>query len=116
MSPDACTEQDPCLFNISSDPCEHENLASNHPDLVKQMIAAIGQYREHTVLPWRNFVNHNPAADPMNHGPVTDGYQGLYGPWLSLEQEKHVYPSSYAGPGYPPEHMASRRDASEAFV
>eukprot|EP00930_Biecheleria_cincta_P031589 TRINITY_DN21928_c0_g1_i1.p1 TRINITY_DN21928_c0_g1~~TRINITY_DN21928_c0_g1_i1.p1 ORF type:complete len:612 (-),score=58.97 TRINITY_DN21928_c0_g1_i1:378-2213(-) len=117
MVPDTCTEQKPCLFNISSDPCEHENLASKRPDLVKSMIATINEYREHTVLPWRNFAHENPAADPIKHGPDTDGYQGLYGPWLTRQQEKHFYPTNYAGPGYPSDRTISDGDASvRAFV
>ena len=65
------------------------------------MVAKIDEYRHHTVLSWLNFVHDDPAANPANLGPETDGYQGLYGPWLSVEQENQFYPTRYRGPGYP---------------
>merc|ERR1719263_653139 len=98
---DNCTEQEPCLFNISADPCEHVSLAKHFPNLVSHMLAKIGEYRQHTILPSRNFRRFDPASDPERHGPALEGYHGVYRPWLSPQQDAQFYPSKYNGPGYP---------------
>jgi len=101
QSLDACSVDEPCLFNISADPCEHKNLAKDQPELVSSMAVTISEYRQHAILPWLNFVHKNPDAKPSKHGPDTDGYQGVATPWLTSEQEAAFYPTKYDGPGYP---------------
>jgi len=98
---DACTKEDPCLFNITADPCEHHNLASQMPSAVTALSKKIDGYRETTVLPWLNFHTHSdPRSNPAKLGPTKDGYQGLYGPWLANNEDVLHYPTNYSGPGY----------------
>lgn len=99
---DACTEEEPCLFNISADPCEHKSIASQNQGMVKAMVSKLAEYRQHAILPWLNFVHKDSAAAaPEKHGPDTDGYQGVFAPWLTSSEQAKFYPSNYTGPGYP---------------
>jgi len=97
---DQCSKSEPCLFNISNDPCEHVNLADRFPQLVTSMVAKMLDYRRHAVLSWSKFRNYDPRSDPARHGPHMFGYQGLYGPWLDLDEDAKYYPTNYSGPGY----------------
>lgn len=47
------SEEYPCLFHISSDPCEYHNLATKYPRHVKILKAKLGVYNA-TVVPPRN--------------------------------------------------------------
>merc|ERR1712232_224651 len=38
-----------CLFNIKDDPCEYANVASQHPDIVKQMVKRLADYQKTAV-------------------------------------------------------------------
>ena len=40
-----------CLFNITADPCEYENLATSRPHVVNAMQRQLQFYREHAVTP-----------------------------------------------------------------
>ena len=33
-----CSQIDPCLFDISKDPTEHDNLADSEPEILKMML------------------------------------------------------------------------------
>ncbi len=103
----------PCLFNLTADPCEHNNVASEHPGIVASMQARIQELKATTVLTWVNFEKSDAASDPSNFGPTTpitpdpqpdEGphvYQGVWKPWLSSNEDSRLYPSWYTGPGYP---------------
>ena len=93
-----CTAAAPCLFNISADPCEHRNLALAMPRAVETLKARLSQYRATAVLPWLNFENHDPRADPRHFGPLGE-YGGLIAPWLTEAQAAAFYPTNYTGPG-----------------
>ena len=105
-------ESTPCLFNISADPCEYNNLAAVHPDIVKTLKARIAELKKTTVLSWSNFAKFDDASDPKNFGPTTPItpdpqrtagphiYQGVWKPWLTSSDDASVYPTNYAGPGY----------------
>ena len=107
-----CSVASPCLFNITSDPCEQYDLAEQRPGDVQRLQERMAAYRRTAVLPWVNFGYHDPRSDPALHGPVvlmrprpTGGgptaYQGVWKPWLSVEEDKHFYPTNYSGPGAP---------------
>jgi len=95
-----CTEAAPCLFNITGDPCEHTNLASAMPDVVAHLSEKIKRYQKSTVLPWLNFLDVDPRANPSTRGPNRSGYTGVYGPWMPIAEDVRYYPTNYTGPGY----------------
>jgi len=97
---DLCTEAEPCLFNITADPCEHRSIAKLHPQIVAELSQKIQGYKKTAVLPWLNFHQKDPRADPTKLGPSKDGYQGVYGPWMTDTEAEQYYPSNYSGPGY----------------
>ncbi|XP_077989285.1 arylsulfatase B-like [Glandiceps talaboti] len=55
----------PCLFDISKDPCEFNNLADTYPDILKQLLSVLDKYIATAVEPM--FPNNDPAADPIKH-------------------------------------------------
>ena len=102
-----------CLFNVTADPCEYNNIAEQHPEIVQQMKTRIKELTKTTVLTWENFSEKDKASNPMNFGPSTpiipdpqsnEGphiYEGVWKPWLNDYQDKSLYPTYYFGPGYP---------------
>lgn len=65
-----CTQDAPCLFNITADPCEMNNLAAAMPDQVHRLKARMDTYLPHVVLPWNNYRGDtDPRSAPSNHGP-----------------------------------------------
>ena len=89
----------PCLFNITADPCEHRDLAEARPDDVRALEGRLAQYQAHAVLPACTFPEPDPRADPGAHGPVRQGYEGLWAPWMTDEEAHGLYPDRY--PGFP---------------
>lgn len=45
-----CNYQEPCLFNLVSDPCEEVNLASIYPQILKDMASDVEKYRNSAVI------------------------------------------------------------------
>lgn len=43
-NPAACVWPKACLFNISADPCEYDDLAAAHPDIVAQLRARLATF------------------------------------------------------------------------
>ncbi|XP_064490165.1 arylsulfatase B-like [Ornithodoros turicata] len=73
MNVSACfPEKAPCLFNIEADPCENDNIADQHPDIVDFMLKRLAVYRESMVPP----LNKAPIkkALPRLHGYVWKPY------------------------------------------
>ena len=54
-----------CLFNITADPCEYENLATSRPHVVNAMQRRLQFYREHAVTPLNKPVDD--AGLPYRH-------------------------------------------------
>lgn len=71
----------PCLFNITEDPCEFNNLADSMPDVVKTLQARIEKYRATMVAP------RNKPSDPKGL-PVY--HQGAWVPWIDLSTGNNV--------------------------
>lgn len=67
--------EQPCLFNITQDPCEYHNLAANMPNMVKELLNILKSYNETAVKPGNKPAD--PAAYPMYHG-------GIWVPWIKL--------------------------------
>lgn len=64
-----------CLFNITNDPCEYNNLAHQLPTVVDQLLRMVDTYNKTAVSPG------NMPAD-TNSNPALHGY--YWGPWIEL--------------------------------
>ena len=105
-----CSPSAPCLFNISSDPCEYHNLAASHPQDVDRLHVRLSQYQATAVLPWSNFALLDSRSQPRLHGPTVPiehdpfphegkhAYEGIWSPWLSEHEAARYYPSNYSHP------------------
>ena len=65
-----------CLFNISSDEEERENLNASRPDDLARLHARLVQLREGVYHPWRGVEDPAACAQVGLNG-------GFWGPWLS---------------------------------
>ncbi|XP_057307731.1 arylsulfatase B-like isoform X1 [Hydractinia symbiolongicarpus] len=65
-----------CLFNIKEDPCEYHDLSKEYPDIFKQMLARLDEYRM-TMVPPRNNKTVDPLSNPKLHN-------GVWKPWVTL--------------------------------
>ena len=45
MYPSCDFQNTPCLFNISGDPCEYNNVAASYPDIVADLVRDVNAYR-----------------------------------------------------------------------
>ncbi|XP_055337653.1 arylsulfatase B-like [Paramacrobiotus metropolitanus] len=63
----------PCLFDVETDPCEHNNIVSYFPDIEKLLLDKLAVYNASAVLsgPWR--------PDPR---AATALHDGIMAPWL----------------------------------
>ena len=68
--------KEPCVFDISVDPCEYNNLAPSNPDIVKKLMERLMDYNA-TAVPPRN-KPADPKGLPSQHG-------GVWVPWISDE-------------------------------
>ncbi|XP_048729623.1 arylsulfatase B-like [Ostrea edulis] len=64
----------PCLYHILSDPCEYNNIAADHMDIVSKLMDKIKEYRITMMVPPGN-KPADPAGNPRLHG-------GIWKPWL----------------------------------
>ncbi len=67
----------PCLYNITADPCEYNNLAAIMPQTLATLQARLRGYQESMVEP-RNQPPDS-AGKPIYHG-------GVWGPWVNLDE------------------------------
>ena len=70
----------PCLYNISEDPCEYNNIASQYPPVVDELMAELMHFASQAQPP-RNCPNYK-WADPVYHG-------GAWTPYIKLNDTKH---------------------------
>jgi hypothetical protein len=54
-------EGEECLFNLSLDPCESVNIASENPEVVNKLKEQLEKYRQSAVPP------RNAQADPLSN-------------------------------------------------
>ena len=69
-----------CLYDISKDPCEYNNLAHQMPHVVKMLQSKLNQYSKTMVPPRSKPVD--PASNPKLFG-------GVWTPWVNLTEIKH---------------------------
>lgn len=65
----------PCLFNVALDPCEFHNIADEYPNMVKDMIRRLDNYKD-TMVPVRN-KGIDEHGNPKYHN-------GVWDPWVTL--------------------------------
>ena len=70
-----------CLFNVSSDPTEHRDLAAQHPELVSSMTRILAE-RARTI--WDRPLL---LPDPACMKTARAKYQGFLGPWVDDKAE-----------------------------
>ncbi|GBM48405.1 Arylsulfatase J [Araneus ventricosus] len=74
---DGCKpSKNPCLFNITDDPCEYKNIADQNPEVVAKMMDIINMYKAESMEPQSK--PSDPRSDPMCH-------DFLVVPWLDPE-------------------------------
>ncbi|GBM56385.1 hypothetical protein AVEN_110842-1, partial [Araneus ventricosus] len=71
--------KNPCLFNITDDPCEYYNIAAQYPEVVNEMTEVILKYKSEEMWPQNKL--RDPTANPMCH-------HFLHVPWLDPEYRK----------------------------
>lgn len=56
----------PCLFDLSKDPCEYDNIADKFPELVEELLGLIQEYNQTSVTPLNAdpSITDDPKADP----------------------------------------------------
>ncbi|XP_061182937.1 arylsulfatase B-like [Saccostrea echinata] len=64
----------PCLYHIPSDPCEYNNIAASHMDIVSKLMDKIKLYEKTMMIPPGN-KPFDPEGNPCKHG-------GIWKPWL----------------------------------
>ncbi|RWS27632.1 arylsulfatase B-like protein [Leptotrombidium deliense] len=65
--------QEPCLFDIDTDPCEYNNVAHIYPDIATKLWKKILKYNE-TAVPPGNKPN-DPCSSPTLHGYTWSNWQ-----------------------------------------
>jgi len=100
-----CTSSNPCVFNLTSDPCEHVDLGADeaYASVLEDLQAALLEYQATTVLPYTVYSKDDANGDPRLNAPIFDAgtYAGVWRPWLTDEDDAVLYPTHYEGPGYP---------------
>jgi len=74
-------KKEKCLYNITSDPCEYNNLAPSRPDLV-QMMMERWTFHNSTMVPTLN-KPLDPASLPERNG-------GAWIPWKTIETTEYI--------------------------
>lgn len=64
----------PCLFDLETDPCEMNNLADSHPEVLLEMLALVGKY-EATLVPQINKPADVEGSDPRK-------FNNTWSPWI----------------------------------
>ena len=69
----------PCLFDLAADPCEYNNVAQEHPDIVESMLERLLSFNAtESVFPPEVPTSRDPQAQAQFH-------DGLVGPWIDDE-------------------------------
>lgn len=69
-------EKSPCLFHIPSDPCEYNNIAASHPDIVSQLLLRLMNYT-YTMIPPGNKPTDD-RGNPKYHNNTDLGSVGYH--------------------------------------
>lgn len=65
-----------CLFNVLTDPTEHENLAEAHPDIVTEMASRLAELQQSVFSPMRG------TPSPLACTASSEKWAGFVGPFL----------------------------------
>ena len=69
-----------CLFDLEKDPCEYNNIAEDHPQIVQFLMSRLHYYNSTAVEPLDQ--PGDPAADPALHGNVWQPWRSSKLDWL----------------------------------
>jgi hypothetical protein len=73
---DPMTSTKPCLFDLETDPCERNNLADSHPEVLLEMLDLVKKY-EATLVPQLNKPADVEGADPRK-------FNNTWNPWIDI--------------------------------
>jgi hypothetical protein len=65
---------DPCLFDLKTDPCETNNLASVYPEVIQELLGLVSKY-EVTLVPQLNKPPDVEGSDPRK-------FNNTWSPWI----------------------------------
>jgi hypothetical protein len=68
------TVSSPCLFDLKTDPCETNNLASVYPEVLQEMVDLVSKY-ELTLVPQLNKPPDVDGSDPRK-------FNNTWSPWI----------------------------------
>ena len=68
---------EPCLFNVTADPCEYFDLSEKFPDIYKMMLDRLEEYHKEMV-PAKFNSTTDPRSRPKDRG-------GVWEPWVILD-------------------------------
>ncbi|KAG0418539.1 hypothetical protein HPB47_004775 [Ixodes persulcatus] len=66
----------PCLFDLSEDPCEYNNVAEQHSEVVRRLLGKLAVYRATSWSPGN--VPEDPRADPALHNDAWVSWGDVY--------------------------------------
>uniref|UniRef100_A0A7S2DNA7 Uncharacterized protein n=1 Tax=Octactis speculum TaxID=3111310 RepID=A0A7S2DNA7_9STRA len=71
-----CNASTPCLYNVTSDPCEQRDLSKYYPTVVQEMRNTLLSYAPNATWDWKVYDGDfcDADANPWNHG-------GVWTPW-----------------------------------
>ena len=72
---------EPCLFNITADPCEFYDLSQKFPDVYQMMLDKLEVYHKGMVP-----AKFNSTTDPRSHPKL---HNGVWEPWIVLDQNQN---------------------------
>jgi hypothetical protein len=73
---DPVANSNTCLFDIAADPCETNNLASSHPEVLQEMLHLVSKY-ETTLVPQLNKPLDAEGSDPRK-------FNNTWSPWMDV--------------------------------
>ncbi|XP_058126650.1 arylsulfatase B [Anopheles ziemanni] len=77
-----------CLFDLESDPCEYNNLADEHPDIVQSLLARLLAYNS-TAVPPAN-LEDDPRGEPQHWNYTWHNFGDELEPEVMLKNNKEV--------------------------
>ena len=69
-----------CLYNVTADPCEYENLALSLPEVVTALQKRVEFYKDHSVPP---------AVKPSDDAGLPYHHNGYWVPWIKAVTPLH---------------------------
>ena len=94
MAPNVCTNFfQVCLYNITADPCELNNLVFNFPDVVRLMERTVELFRETAVPPANKPID--PRGDPKLYNYTWTNWMDYYDEFVAsiVDKDKKFRPN-----------------------